>query len=96
MGCYIDLADMPKEQWLAQNGVSIPMPHGWDFSSDTLPVCLVHNHAFTAAGICYDLAELRAFYPSSERNDFRLRAWFRVKRELLKPFLYRQYGGTRA
>ena len=50
------------------------------FSENTLPVCLVDNGNFTAAGIAYSEAELRAF---AEPQDTRPKEWYLVDKDIL-------------
>lgn len=85
MGYYINPADMSKESWLSLNGRRISQLDvgNFDFSGDELPVCLVNNGAFTAAGIAYDKSEAQAF---NNPSDARPKIWYAVKRELLLPW----------
>lgn len=73
MGFYINPSDRSKEQWLQENGTptaTVPTP-----TNDAVPVCLVDNGPFTAAAICYDDSETRAF---NDPGDDRPRQWFLV------------------
>jgi len=84
MGYYINPPSETKEQWLQKHGTPV---HGdvvlsHDFSGPTLPVCLVDNGPFTAAGIAFDAGELRAF----GHPDRRPKSWFLVSREDLEPY----------
>lgn len=84
MGCYVDPPDgTDKALWLKDNGD----PLGWAPSSlsvlpnDKLPVCLIDNGLFTAAGVAFSDAELAVFDDSS---DPRPKLWFSVPRVLLR------------
>jgi hypothetical protein len=54
----------------------------FDFDSSYLPVCLVNNGLFTAAAIAYSPGERDEF----ARSDGRPKLWFKVSREVLKPW----------
>jgi hypothetical protein len=84
MGYYINPEDQSKEAFLKQHGTPISADHAasFDFTTNQLPVCLVDNIAFTAAGIAYDTKERDAFL----RPDRRLKRWFLVDKEALKPY----------
>lgn len=61
MGCYINPPNESKESFLQREGTHLPIP-SWDLvPHDALPVCLVHNGAFTAAGIAFDKKEMDEF-----------------------------------
>lgn len=82
MGCYINPPDMTKEQWLFKHAAAIPPNtlRAWDTKPEgTLPVILVDNGSFTAAGIAYNKAEYDAF----NVEDGRDRLWFCVPQEEL-------------
>lgn len=86
MGCYVNPTDQSKENWLMKNGEMVfdgEELKGFDFSGPTLPVCLVDNGAFTAAGIAYRKEEFEAF---NHPNDLRLRFWFIVPKTALEPW----------
>lgn len=87
MGYYINPPDMTKEQFLKKHGKLLTQVEikDFDFSSDSLPVCLVDNGAFTAAGIGYDAHEVQAFL----HPDHRPKTWYAVSRENLKPYYKR-------
>lgn len=80
MGAYVNppRAIAPtKEAWLNEHGLVTNDPK---ITETELPVCLVDNGAFTAAGIAYSESELRAFQlPQHTRR----KVWYQVKRELL-------------
>lgn len=75
MGLYINPNNMSKEQWLNQNGTPIAGKAEWNPESGNLPVCLVDNGMFTAAGICFSYGELQAF---SSPKDARPKKWYSV------------------
>lgn len=79
MGFYINPKHESKEIWLMSNGTPVANDISEvlfeDFySGDELPVCLVSNGSFTAAGICYSEGEFEIF----KRYDGRLKRWFGV------------------
>lgn len=82
MGSYINPVDQTKENWLQGNATLTDVPSSVDDKPGYLPVCLVDNGMFTAAGIAFDERELQAFtYP-----DGRRKMWFWVEKEkLLDP-----------
>lgn len=53
-------------------------------TDDSLPVVLVNNFAFTAAGIAYNEGEVRAF---TDPSDGRPKRYFMVPRENLAEFM---------
>jgi hypothetical protein len=55
MGIYINPTNMTKEAWLFENGVRLPAgaPRKFHSTANYLPVCLVDNGLFTAAGIVF-------------------------------------------
>ena len=78
MGIYINPPQESKEQFLSKYGIKIREFDFkvFDFSDKTiLPVCLVNNGPFTAAGVAYCPRQVEAFlYP-----DHRPRTFFMVK-----------------
>lgn len=82
MGMYINPEGMTKETWLKDKG--IPLPPGdepkklADAPEGYLPVCLVVNAGFTAAGICFSDDELEAF---QRPDDLRPKLWLVVPYE---------------
>lgn len=80
MGYYINPTNgQTKEQWLEQHATGnkyprIPPKTINDGPEGTLPVVLVDNFAFTAAGICYSQCELEDF----SMDDGRLKFWYFV------------------
>lgn len=85
MGFYIDPQNCSKEQFLANKGRRIPVEDAYAvFDAGTnLPVCLVDNTIFTAAGIGFSKREIDAFNHPDDRCP---KQWFSVKREDLVEF----------
>ena len=80
MGYYINPPSVSKEAWLKQYGKPIPTPKWDEIPADSLPVCLVQNSMFSAAGIAYDEEEFNSFlYPSDKRK----KEWFLVTKEMI-------------
>ena len=71
MGCYVNPPGMQKEPWLLQHGVLTNKP---EITEDTLPVCLVNNGPFNAAGVAFSQEELNVF----ATEDGREKLWFQV------------------
>lgn len=84
MGFYINPPDMTKEAFLALHGkpIGLKQAYGLLNGNEYLPVCLIDNGTFTAAGIAYSEGGLDQFmYP-----DGRPRVLFAVPRKLLVPY----------
>lgn len=82
MGCYIEPPDGDKLDWLIKNG---DMVRGqWDTFTrcpdDKLPVVLLDNGNFLAAGIAYCKEEYDVF---TDPDDFRPKKYFLVDKEKL-------------
>lgn len=60
MGHYINPPNMTKEEWLQEHGQVTETP-AWPAPEGTIPVCLVKNPTFTAAGIAYCEQEFYEF-----------------------------------
>ena len=74
MGCYINPKNMTKETWLKKYATSQAGPT--PITSYVVPVCLVDNGMFTAAGVAYDQREIEAFtFP-----DNRPKIWYSAMR----------------
>ncbi|MCK9462605.1 MAG: hypothetical protein M0R80_23550 [Proteobacteria bacterium] len=73
MGYYVNPPNRSKEAFLAEKGIPAINPKWEDVPEGFLPVCLVDNGPFTAAGICYCEAELQCF---SDPTDTRRRDFF--------------------
>lgn len=70
MGYYINPQNMSKEKFLTSNGITVPgNTLEWDaVPSGCLPVVLIKNPMFTAAGIAYCKEELTAFTNPNDRR----------------------------
>ena len=82
MGFYIDPPIESKEMFLAKNGRLVPV-EDLKLTKTELPVVLVNNFAFTAAGICFSQRELEEF---TYINDKRPRKYYMVPRDVLVPY----------
>lgn len=81
MGSYINPRDQSKEAWLKAHAQEIESPPAWeDVPAGYLPVCMVQNPGFTAAGIAYSPTEYEVF----KTPDNRPKKWFIAKTEELK------------
>ena len=91
MGYYVNPEDgSSKEDWLNANADqeatnALAQNFRWeDVNSDSqLPVCLVDNGPFTAAGIAYDEDEFKVFM----HEDGRAKTWYIVDKNLLQQFM---------
>lgn len=79
MGYYINPQGESKESFLMREGTPL-MCASFPEDDDLALVCLVDNGAFTAAGVCYDEDEMRAF---DGARDMRPKRWFTVPKHLL-------------
>lgn len=83
MGIYINPKTCSKEAWLIQNAEPIRPGIGnykyEDCPVDCLPVVLMLNNYFTAAGVAYNRSEFEAL----TRPDGRVKMLYIVKREKL-------------
>lgn len=76
MGIYVNPKDGTKEQWLQQNGKPVPRNLEYtEYAEGCLPVCLVDNGLFTAAGVCFSAGEFEAFRLP---DDYRDKSWYSV------------------
>ena len=82
MGIYINPPSGTKEQFLAAFAIPISKEDFMKFNVpyDCLPVALVNNGAFTAAGVAYDLREVECF---THPTDFRPKKFFYVEKSKL-------------
>lgn len=81
MGAYVNPPNASKEEWLAYYGVELTeAPSTIDEVVGSLPVCLVDNGPFTAAGIAYSDRELKEF---ADPTDMRPKRWYWVPIPLL-------------
>jgi len=74
MGYYVDPDNCSKEAFLIGHGIEIPSKTlDWDsVPKGCLPVVLVNNGLFTAAGIAYSPDELQAFTNPTDRRPRRI------------------------
>lgn len=77
MGCYINTLGIDKAEWLAIAGRPIASAEEAKITELELPVCLVDNGMFKAAGVAYSYSELDQF---SRSGDSRPKTWFMVPR----------------
>lgn len=75
MGYYINPPTGTKEEWLKENGIASDLKEGWTCVynhlgyEDYLPVVLIDNGPFTAAGIAFSEREFEAFtIPEDKRK----------------------------
>lgn len=80
MGCYVNPPGEPVKEWLEREGREVPTGEA-KITSTELPVCLVQNPQFFAAGVGFDQRELEKF---SDPSDHRPKRWFMVPVEKLK------------
>jgi len=81
MGYYVNPAKETKETWLEREGKRVTLPLAWEeVPADKLPVILLSNPYFTAAGIAWCERELHEF----QSQTWRLIAGYLVDIEKLK------------
>lgn len=69
MGYYVNPTNKSKEEFLREKGVAVPRTFKWtDLHEGSLPVVLLDNGAFTAAGIAYSTEEFAAFTRVDDRR----------------------------
>lgn len=83
MGYYIETGyPIRKVQWLIDNTKAVRTAEPVAGTAEMIPVCVIDNGAFEAAGIAFDARELAVF---ADLNDERERKWLSVPRtEVLK------------
>jgi len=76
MGAYVNPENVSKEQWLEENGkeVSQHWASTHDDFLEQMPVCLINNGLFTAAGIAFSKDELEVFLSPDGRH----KTWYVV------------------
>lgn len=79
MGCYVNPRDQDKEQWLETFGRPVNHTEAAITESE-VPVCLVNNGPFFAAGVAFCEREIEEF---KRPDDHRPKQWFMVPREKL-------------
>jgi hypothetical protein len=99
MGFYINPEGESKEQWLGREGKMVGRSWcvGWeDFDGDELPIILVDNGPFTAAGVAFDAQERDHF---TDPDDPRPKLYFMVRKDKLftvvrglEDFLNKRHG----
>lgn len=80
MGLYIEHPD--KETFLKQHATPTLIPE-YPTNPNQMLVCLVDNGLFKAAGVAFSPNEFRAF---NSIGDTRLKHWFIVDKEVIKPY----------
>ena len=83
MGDYINPIEGTKEEYLTENAESISLESFKsfdDFDGDNVPVVLVNNGLFTAAGIMFNQKEHNCWVEILE-EDFRPRNYFLISKE---------------
>lgn len=75
MGSYVNPESETKESFLEREGMVVDNPSWKDKPKNTLPVVLVSNAFFTAAGIAYCEKELKVFL---DPFDFRPKTFYYV------------------
>ena len=69
MGCYVNPKLESKESWLKREGNKVSQVSWDNLPEGTLPVVVMNNRFFTAAGVAYSEDELKAFTdPSDHRH----------------------------
>jgi hypothetical protein len=89
MGCYVNPKGMAKEDWLKNNAklrgaigkgdlkaMNTAIPEYSSFPEGTMPVVLVDNGPFTAAGVAFSKEEYECF---TDLGDHRVRIIFEAK-----------------
>jgi len=80
MGCYINPESETKEEFLNREGARVPQLNWATKPEGTLPVVLIDNGFFTAAGVAYSENELDAF---TRPDDYRPHKFYYVPKEKL-------------
>jgi len=81
MGCYVNPKDMSKEEWLNGFGERVnDVDYDEAVKMGCLPVVLLDNGIFTAAGVAYSKQEADEF---TAPDDRRPKTFYHVRRELL-------------
>lgn len=82
MGYYINPPNETKEEFLQREGTKFSPIEWKNVPDDSLPVVLINNGFFTAAGIAYSKRELEAFIVPADRRP---KSFYLVKIEKLLP-----------
>jgi hypothetical protein len=81
MGFYVNPPNEEKETFLYREGLEVPEADWGNIPKDLIPVILINNGMFSAAGIAYDEKEYNVF---TSKEDRRLKKIFLVKKSKLK------------
>lgn len=86
MGVYVSPAECSKEEWLGKHAECVQpsaeiVAMGLEATPKQFLVCLVDNGMFSAAAVCYSLAEYEAF---NDPGDRRPRVWFLASEDDLR------------
>ena len=81
MGAYINPENETKESFLDREGSEVSKLSWENKPVGTLPVVLMDNFIFTAAGIAYSKEELKVF---TDPYDYRTKRYYYVDIEKLK------------
>ena len=82
MGLYINSPNETKEQFLEREGLEVPVVDWENIPSDSLPVILMDNGMFTAAGIGFCEKEYNLL--NDRKKDLRPKKIFIVKKDKIK------------
>lgn len=88
MGIYIETPGA-KFKWLVDNSVDrldTPVMH----DNNHFTICAFVNNGFIAAGVC-DSEETLEYWKHSEAGDDRPRFYFKVNKDVVKPFINAVY-----
>lgn len=78
MGCYVNPKNESKEEFLQREGRRVSVIDA-AITETEMPVCLVSNGFFTAAGVAFSEDELATF----ARPDGRSKTWYMVSQAKL-------------
>jgi hypothetical protein len=81
MGFYVNPTNEEKEFFLDREGLEVPEADWENIPKDSVPVILINNGMFSAAGIAYDEDEYEVF---TNKEDRRPKKIFIVKKSKLK------------
>jgi hypothetical protein len=93
MGIYINPENMEKEDYLEKFGTSLDTKELDNLNNflfeieNTLPVCLVNNGFFTAAGVAFDKREFQVF---NNPEDIRLKKWYLMDIDKIKEAISKE------
>lgn len=77
MGFYIETSEMKnKAEWLKKNAGAIYLSgRPTEVNPDYVPVCVIDNGQFEAAGIAFDEQEAKSF---DDKDDKRKKQWMLI------------------